>query len=54
MASEKLYRNTLRKINAKYLELLRKGSAHKFYCLIVLITLEQLNTSDQGSKKEES
>ena len=34
-----------KKINAKDVELFGKGSVHKFYRLIVLITLEQLNTS---------
>ena len=36
-------KESLRKINAKYLELFRRGSVHKFCCLKVLITLEQLN-----------
>ena len=38
-----LCKESLRKINAKYLELFRRGSVHKFCCLKVLITLEQLN-----------
>ena len=40
-----------RKINAKDVELFGKGSVHKFYRLNALITLEQVNTSDQWSKK---
>ena len=40
-----------RKINAKDVELFRKGSVHKFYHLKALITLEQVNTSVVEKKK---
>ena len=42
-ATKMFCKESLRKINAKYLELFRRGSVHKFCCLKVLITLEQLN-----------
>ena len=36
---------SLGKIKAKDVELIRKGSVHEFYRLKALITLEQVNTS---------
>ena len=44
---------SLGKIKAKDVELIRNGSVHEFYRLKALITLEQVNTS-VVEKKEES
>ena len=45
---------SLGNINVKDVELFWKGSHHKFYHLIALITLEEVNTSVIEKKKEGS
>ena len=42
---------SLGKINAKDVELFRKGSVHEFYSLKELITLERVNTAGVEKQK---
>ena len=42
---------SLGKINAKDVEIFRNGAVNEFYRLNALITLEQVNTSVVGKKK---
>ena len=44
---------SLGNINVKDVELFWKGSDHKFYHLIALITLEEVNTSVIEKKKKD-